>query len=141
MTWPDCSPPSTAPDSCSASSTYRSPTDGRQHLDAALAHQCVEAEVRHHRHRNLVDLEVEREDRDDLVAVDGFALLVDGEHAVTVAVERDPEVVAAVAHGLLEQREVGRAAADVDVRAVGRIADRVHLGAAARRRRAAASPE
>ena len=48
------------------------------------------------RDRDGVDLEVEREDRDDLVAVDGLAVLVDGEHAVAVAVERDAEVVAAV---------------------------------------------
>ena len=67
-------------------------------------------------------------------------LLVDREHAVAVAVERDPEVEAAVAHGLLEQREVGRAAADVDVRAVGLVADRVHLGAE-RSNACGASPE
>ena len=90
----------------------------------------MEAEVRHHRHCDGVDLEVEREDRDDLIAVDGLAVLVDREHAVAVAVEGDAEVEAAVAHGLLQQREVGRAAADVDVVAVGRIADRVHLRAA-----------
>ena len=73
---------------------------------------------------------VEREDRDDLVAVDDLALLVDREHAVAVAVEGDPEVEAAVDDGALEEREVGRAAADVDVRAVGVVADRVHLRAA-----------
>ena len=42
-----------------------------------------------------VDAQVEREDRDDLVAVDRLAALVDGEHAVAVAVEGDAEVEAA----------------------------------------------
>ena len=68
--------------------------------DAALLHQPVEAEVRHHRHRDDVDAEVEGEDGEDLVAVDGVAVAVDGEHAVAVAVEGDPEVEAARAHRL-----------------------------------------
>ena len=41
-----------------------------------------------------VDAEVEREDRDDPVAVDELAALVDREHPVAVAVEGDPEVEA-----------------------------------------------
>ncbi len=68
---------------------------------------------------------------DDLVAVDDLALLVDREHAIAVAVERDADVVAELDDRALQQREVGGAAADVDVLAVRRIADRVHLGAAA----------
>ena len=55
------------------------------------------------------------------------AFLVDGQHPVAVAVERDPGVVATVSHRLLEQCEIGRTAAHVDVRAVGRVTDRVHL--------------
>ena len=73
--------------------------------------------------------EVQREDREDLVAVDRLAGAVDGEHPVAVAVERDAEVVAALADGLLEQREVGGAATLVDVLAVRFVADRGHLGA------------
>ena len=38
---------------------------------------------------------MEREHREDLVAVDRVAVAVDGEHPVAVAVERDAEVVAA----------------------------------------------
>ena len=68
---------------------------GRDDADAVLAHQRVEAEVRHLRDRDEVDAEVEREDRDDLVAVDELAALVDREHPVAVAVERDAEVEAA----------------------------------------------
>ena len=102
---------------------------GREHADAALAHQPVEAEVRHRRHGDQVDAESEREDRDDLVAVDRRAVLVDREHAVAVAVEGDAEVVRAVAHNLLQRSEVRGAAADVDVGAVGRVGDRGHLGA------------
>ena len=76
----------------------------------------MEAEVRHHGHGDDVDAEMEGEHREDLVAVDRLAGPVDREHAVAVAVEGDPEVVAADAHRLLEQREIGRAAAVVDVR-------------------------
>ena len=67
------------------------------HADAALLHQPVEAEVRHRRDRDDVDAEVEREHRDDLVAVDRGAVRVDREHPVAVAVERDPEIEAAAA--------------------------------------------
>ena len=70
---------------------------GRDDADPALGHQLVEAVVRHLRDRDEVDAEVEREDRDDAVAVDELAALVDREHAVAVAVERDPEVEAAAA--------------------------------------------
>ena len=65
---------------------------GRDDADAALLHQPVEAEVRHRRDRNEVDAEVEREDGDDLVAVERVPVGVDGEHPVAVAVERDAEV-------------------------------------------------
>src|SRR5581483_10623011 len=108
---------------------------GRVHPDAVPLHERVEAEIRHHGHRDLVDAQVERERGHDLVAVDDLAALVDREHAVAVAVERDAEVEAAVAHRALQKGEVGRAAAHVDVRAVGRVADRVHDRAAALERR------
>ena len=72
---------------------------------------------------------MEREHREDLVAVDRVAVAVDSEHPVAVAVERDPEIESALADGLLQQREVGGAAAIVDVLAVRRVADRGHLGA------------
>src|SRR6476661_1802305 len=103
---------------------------GRVHGDAALAHQRVEPEVGHHRDGDLVDLLVEREDRDDLVAVDRLAVLVDREHAVAVTVERDAEVVASFDDGARQEAEIGRTAAHVDVRPVGRVADRVNLGSA-----------
>ena len=67
-------------------------------LDPVLAHQLVEAEVRHHRHRDEVDAQVEREDGEDLVAVDRVPFPIDCEHAVAVAVEGDSEVEAAVGH-------------------------------------------
>ena len=53
----------------------------------------------------------EREDREDLVAVDDLAALVDREHAVAVAVERDAEVECLPRDELLQGREVGGAAA------------------------------
>ena len=66
---------------------------GGDDADPALLHQAVEAEVRHHRHRDEIDSEMEREDGKDLVAVDRVPVAVHGEHAVAVAVERDAEVV------------------------------------------------
>ena len=67
--------------------------DRRRHdPDSVLRHQPVEAEVRHHRDRDDVDAEREREDRQDLVAVDGLATLVHREHAVAVPVEGDTQV-------------------------------------------------
>ena len=93
--WPDCSPPRTAPVALERLEHVAVADVGGQHADPVLAHQRVEAEVGHHRHGDAVDLEVEREDRDDLVAVDRLAALVDREHPVAVAVEGDPEVEAA----------------------------------------------
>ena len=87
---------------------------GDDDANASLLHQAVEAEVGHRRDDDALDLEVERED---------------SEHPVAVAVECDAEVEAAAAYGLGEQTEVGRAAADVDVRPVRVVADRGHLSA------------
>ena len=108
-------------------------TDGRRHrADAALRHEPVEAEVRHHGDGHEVDVESQREDREDGVAVERLPPLVDGEQAVAVPVERDPQVETALDHLLAQSRKVGRAAADVDVRAVGLHPDGVHFGAEAR---------
>ena len=65
---------------------------GRDHADAALLGEPVEPEVRHHRDRDELDLEIEHQDREDLVAVDDLPARVDRQHPVAVAVERDPEV-------------------------------------------------
>ena len=91
---------------------------GGDHPDAALGHQPVEAEVRHRGDDDELDLEVKRQDREDLVAVHLVPGGVDREHPVTVSVECHPEVDRAAAHGRGEEREVGRPAALVDVRAV-----------------------
>src|SRR5581483_9871127 len=96
---------------------------GRDHADAALLHEPMEAEVRHRRDGDEIDSELEREHRDDLIAVDRRAVLVDGEHAV--AVERDPEIEPAAGDDLLQRREIGRAATDVDVRPRRLVADRL----------------
>ena len=69
----------------------------------------------------------EREDRHDLVAVDDRAVFVDREHAVAVAVERDAEVELSGGDAVLQRGEVGRAAADVDVGAVGFVSDRLDV--------------
>src|SRR5260370_13615441 len=74
-----------------------------------------------------MDAEMQREHRDDLVPVDGLAVLVDREHPVAVAVERDTKIEVAAAHELLQRRKIGGAAADVDVAAVRFVADRLDL--------------
>ena len=55
--------------------------------------------------------------------------MVDGQAAVGVAVEGEPDVGAVLEHGRADGVEVGGAAAVVDVEAVGRGVDRDHLGA------------
>ena len=102
---------------------------GCEHVNASLAHQPVEAEVRHRRHRDRVDTEGKCEHCQDLVAVERGARLVYGEHTVAVAVERDPEVIPTGSHDLLQQAQVGGAAAGVDVRSIRRRGNRRHLGA------------
>jgi hypothetical protein len=104
---------------------------GRGDLDARRPHAGVEAVVRHHRHRDARHAEVDGGERDQLVAVDDDAVAVDRQHAVAVAVEREARVVAAVAHGGGERLHVGRAAARVDVAAVGLGRDHVDRGAEA----------
>ena len=61
-------------------------------------------------------------------------VVVDGQAAVGVAVEGEADVGAVLDHGRLERLEVGRAAAVVDVEAVGLGVDRDHLGAGAAQR-------
>ncbi len=70
-----------------------------------------------------------RQDRQDLVAVDVVALVVDRQAAVGVAVEGEAGVGAVLEDRLLQRTEVGRAAAVVDVEPVGVGADRDDLGA------------
>ena len=99
-----------------------------------LDHQPVEAEVRHHGDGHELDAERERQDREDLVAVERLAALVDGEHAVAVPVEGDAEMAPGFDHLVAQSNEVGGAAADVDVAPVRCDADCVHLGTQVRER-------
>ena len=79
-------------------------------------------------------LEVQGQDRHDLVAVDDLARRVDGEAAVGVAVEGHADVGAVLAHRGLQRLEVGGADAVVDQPAVGAVADHVHGRAGAAQR-------
>ena len=96
--WPDCSPPSTRPCSSSASSTLRSPTGVSTTSMPCTASARAQPEVRHHRGHDRVARAAGR-DRgrsiamigEHLVAVDEPALFVDGDDAVGVTVEREPE--------------------------------------------------
>src|SRR5829696_5420380 len=82
--------------------------------DPVVRHQSVETEVGHHGDDDRVDLKVEREDR---------------EHAVAVSVEGHAEIRAGPDDLLLQEAEVGGAAADVDVRPVRLVRKRQDLGA------------
>ena len=68
---------------------------------------------------------------DDLVAVERDAVAAHGQHPVAVAVEGQAQVGAGRRHRRGQQRQVGGAAAVVDVHAVGFDADRRHPGAEA----------
>ena len=74
-------------------------------------------------------VEVEREQRHQLVAVHGRAGVVDREAAVGVAVEGEAGVGAVREHRLAQPRQVGGSAALVDVDAVGLVVDREHRDA------------
>ena len=136
MMWPDCSPPSAQPRSSSSASTLRSPTGVVATSTPCSLHRLVEAVVGHDRDRHAVAgqavvlAQVQRGERDQLVAVHDRAVAVDGEHAVAVAVEGEAEVVAARAWPR-ELLDVGRAAVAVDVAPVGLDGDRVDVGAEA----------
>ena len=79
-----------------------------------------------HAHDYKLEVLVEREELGD-ERLDHAPLLVDEDHAVGVSVERDPEVRLVAEHGLRHRLRVDRAAAVVDVLAVGIHAERDHL--------------
>ena len=70
-----------------------------------------------------------RDHRQQLVAVDHMAALVDQDDPVGVAVERDADIGAHLAHLAAQRFRRGRAAFLVDVESVGLDADRNHVGA------------
>ena len=89
----------------------------------------MEAEVRHRRDGDSVDVEVEREDGEDLVAVDRPRPARRPRASGRRRRRTRCRGRGRRADGLREQREVGRAAADVDVRPVRLVADRRDLRA------------
>ncbi len=98
---------------------------GDRHLDPGRGHCRVEAVVGHHGHSDAVAWEtpvpaqVGRGERHELVPVDHGPGAVDREHPVTVAVEREADVVPPAPYLLDQPVQVRRAAAGVDVDAVG----------------------
>ena len=91
--------------------TLRSPTGVSTIADAGGGERAPQSEVRHHRHRDRVVAQqpalvpVERGHHHDLVAVDELALLVDRDHPVGVAVEREAEIGSVVDHRALQARK------------------------------------
>jgi hypothetical protein len=67
--------------------------------------------------------------RHQLVAIDHLALLVDDQHPVGVAIQRDADIGAHFVHLPRQGGRIGRAAIHVDVETVGLVVDRHHLGA------------
>ena len=88
----------------------------------------MEPEVRHGRHDDQIDAQVECQHGQGLVAVDDLPPLVHGQHPVAIAIECDPQVEPLFLDRALQQREIRRAAADVDVVAVRLGPDRRHPG-------------
>ena len=72
---------------------------------------------------------MERGERDQLVAVHHGTVAIDGEHAVAVAVESEPPVVAALLDGRSQPLDVRRADAVVDVAAVRLRCERIDVRA------------
>jgi hypothetical protein len=66
--------------------------------------------------------------RQNLVAVDNASALVDDQHPVSVAVERDADIGAHLLDLLAERGGLGRTAFVIDVEAVGLDSDGEHLG-------------
>ena len=102
---------------------------GHLDRDPVLAHQAVEAQVRHRRdddplaRERVAPVALDRERRDDGVAVHGPAAPVDREAAIGVAVEREAAVRLGGLDGRGHGAEVRRANPVVDVPAVGVGAD------------------
>ena len=108
ITWPDCSPPSTRSRRSSSSRTLRSPTGVPTSSMPYTSSARSQPEVGHHGGDDGVApqqpavVEVDRGDRDHLITVDQLALLVDRDHAVGVAVERQARLGARREHRRLE---------------------------------------
>ena len=85
----------------------------------------LQPEIRHHGrdHAGLgetaVGVPAFRNHRQELVAIDDVAALIDDQHPIGVAVERDADIGAHLAHLRRERAGLGRAAFLVDVEAVG----------------------
>jgi hypothetical protein len=91
-------------------------------------------EIRHHRGHGtggepVVFLKTLGDHRQELVAVDEMAALVDDDHTVGVAVERDADIGPHFPHFPAQFLGRGRAAIAVDIDAVWFDPDRNHLGA------------
>ncbi len=133
--WPDCSPPRLKRPSRILAITARSPTAVRCNARPRSARK---------RSRPRLDITVATtpppascavlgpgggDQRHDLVAVDDLTLLVADHQPVGVAVDRDADVGAVLAHGRADGGRIGGAALVVDVEAVRIDANRDHLRA------------
>ena len=103
--------------------------------DAVLGEGRFEAPVGHdrahdeHRVEAAVSREVPRRKRKDEIAVVRPPAFVDHDHAIAVAVEREPSVGLVLDDEALQCLRCGRPGAGVDVQTVGRVEEREHLRA------------
>ena len=103
--------------------------------DAFAGEDAFEAEIGHGRGDDAVafelvlGFEVARDGEKNAIAVDDFAGFADEEGAVGIAIEGHAELSALGEHALLQTIEMERAAAGVDVAAIGRYAHRDDFGA------------
>ena len=108
---------------------------GAMEIDAATVEKPLQTEIGHHGGNDAATGEpaaigpIARDQRKDLVAVHDLAVLVGHQHPVRVAVQRDAEMRTMFQHLGAEIIRDGRAAALVDVEAVGLYADLHDIGA------------
>src|SRR5882757_223558 len=105
------------------------------HADALAFEEAFEPEIGHHGGddtglgETAVFLPALRDHSQKLVAVDHMAALVDQDDAIGIAIERDADIGAHLAHLLAQRFRRGRAAFLVDVETIGIDAHRDDVGA------------
>ena len=134
MTWPLFSPPRPAPDDLHALEDVLVADRRSDDLAAGRLDGGLEAAVGQDRHdegpagQHAALEAIEGEDPEDLVAVDDPTAGVDGDEAVGVTVEGEPDVGAARRDCGRQRCRRGRTGVDVDVDPVGLVVDHLDRG-------------
>ena len=99
------------------------------HLNAVRSEGLLESKVRHHRRDHALHFHCHARHQHDGIAVDNLSGTGDEQRAVGIAVEGNAQVGLLGQHTLPQAFEMKRAAIQVDVAAIRRVADRHHLRA------------